>query len=102
LIFRSGVESRQGGSSLRINLMTKYLVYVIKCDEGRYYVGFTEDLKNRLIQHNLGQSKWTKQYKNWKVIYTKEFKSITDARKWENYLKRQKGGNGFKKEIGIL
>jgi hypothetical protein len=36
------------------------------------------------------------------VIYTKNFENITDARKWELYLKKQKGGNGFKKEIGIL
>ncbi|MFA5994199.1 MAG: GIY-YIG nuclease family protein [Parcubacteria group bacterium] len=82
--------------------MLKYLVYVIKSEENRYYIGFTADIEIRLSQHNSGLSRWTKQYKNWKVIYTKNFENITDARKWELYLKKQKGGNGFKKEIGIL
>jgi putative endonuclease len=81
--------------------MNEYTVYVIRCDENRYYIGFTENLENRLIQHNSGQSGWTKKYKNWRIVYTKKFTNTTDARKWEIYLKKQKGGNGFKKEIGI-
>ena len=76
-----------------------YWVYVIKCDEDRYYIGLSEDTVVRLDEHNKGLSKWTSRYKNWQIVYTKRFDNLTDARKWENYFKRQKGGNGFKKII---
>jgi putative endonuclease len=80
----------------------KYIVYVIRSEEGRHYIGFTSDIENRLNQHNSGMSRWTRQYKNWELVYAKNFENITDARKWELHLKKQKGGNGFKKEIGIV
>ena len=65
------------------------------------YIGFSEDVLKRLQQHNSGESRWTRSYKNWKLIYSKEFDNITDARKWEIYLKKQKGGNGLKKILNI-
>lgn len=79
-------------------------VYIIQCDEGKRYIGFSSNLAKRLIDHNEGKSKWTKRYKNWKIIYFKKFKNISEARKWENYLKRQKGGNGLDEIIknGLL
>ncbi len=79
--------------------MKKHWTYVIKSEEGKFYIGYTENLKRRLIFHNSGKSKWTSRYKNWKLIYSKVFDNKTDARKWELYLKRQKGGNGFYKII---
>ena len=63
------------------------------------YIGATSNISKRLTQHNAGESRWTKRYKNWELIYKKEFNDYTNARKWELYLKRQKGGNGLKKEI---
>jgi len=29
-----------------------HTVYVAKCDEGKYYIGYTECLDKRLSQHN--------------------------------------------------
>ena len=41
--------------------MKKYYVYVIKSIEGYHYIGMTEDLDNRLKQHNdKSLSFWTK------------------------------------------
>jgi len=34
----------------------------------KLYVGMTEDLKNRLKEHNAGRSKFTSAYKPWRVI----------------------------------
>ncbi|MDD4412183.1 MAG: GIY-YIG nuclease family protein [Patescibacteria group bacterium] len=84
----------------KINTNKPYWVYVIKNDENKHYIGLSENVLVRLDQHNQGLSKWTSKFKNWKIVYTKQFGNLTEARKWENYLKKQKGGNGFKKIIG--
>jgi len=49
-----------------------------------------------LSQHNNGDiPKWTSGFNDWIVIYQKESDNYTDARKWEIYLKKQKGGRGL-------
>jgi putative endonuclease len=37
-------------------------------DPTRSYVGFTENLRQRLIDHNIGKSKYTLKYRPWKLI----------------------------------
>ena len=79
--------------------MNRYYAYVLLCDEGKCYIGSTGDLKQRIFSHNKKLSKWTSIYNNWRIVYRKKFDNYSDARKWEIYLKKQKGGNGFKKII---
>jgi putative endonuclease len=70
----------------------KYVVYVIKSEEGYKYTGLTEDIQNRLSQHNNHSlSKWTKRGKNWKVIYKEEYNSKSEALKREKWLKTGSG-----------
>lgn len=83
-----------------MNTQKPYYVYVIRSEGGRYYVGLSENAEERVEKHNEGLSDWTSRYRNWKLVYKRRFNNLTEARKWENYLKRQKGGNGFKKIIG--
>jgi len=78
-----------------------YQVYVIQNAQGRFYIGMSEDPMQRLEQHNSGVSKWTKDKGPWVLKWTSEAMSITDARKLENLLKKQKGGNGFFKTTGL-
>ena len=78
---------------------SKFFVYIIKCDEKKRYIGITSDWKRRLSEHNDKLShltQWTKRFNNWSLIYLKEFENYTEARKWEIYLKKQKGGIGLK------
>ncbi|NMC51529.1 GIY-YIG nuclease family protein [Candidatus Kuenenbacteria bacterium] len=76
-----------------------HVVYVIQCDEGKYYIGSTNDIARRLIQHNTGRSRWTSKYKNWKLVYQENFESKTESIKREKVLKKMKGGDAFKKII---
>ena len=76
-----------------------YSVYVIKCEEGNFYIGLSSDVNRRIEAHNKKLSKWTRRFTNWKPVYVKEFDNYTDARKWEIFLKKQKGGNSFKRII---
>ena len=76
-------------------------VYVIQNAEGRFYIGMTTDLEQRLIDRNAGISKWTKRRGPWKLIWSQRCGSVSEARKLENKLKRQGRGNGFYQAIGL-
>ena len=74
-----------------------FIVYVLKSTIAeKHYVGFTENLSRRLIEHNSGKSKFTSGYIPWKVIYTEEVPDRTQARAREKYLKTA-GGKRFLK-----
>ena len=51
------------------------------------YIGYTNDLKNRLTEHNDGLSKATKRYKPWRLVYTEGYRSKEDAIRREHNLK---------------
>jgi putative endonuclease len=62
----------------------------------------TTDLAQRLDDHNSGVSTWTKHPGPWQLIFfAREFPTVGEARKFENLLKRQKGGRGFYRLTGI-
>jgi hypothetical protein len=47
-------------------------LYVLKCEEDRYYVGTTSNLDQRLAEHFSGQgSEWTKQYAPLSIVLTR-------------------------------
>jgi putative endonuclease len=71
-------------------------VYVIGNTTGKFYIGLSENVQIRLQQHNQGISKWTRHRGPWSLIWISELLSLSDARKLENRLKRQKGGVGFR------
>jgi|GEM_PF-244981 toxin HigB-1 len=54
-------------------------VYVIQNAEGRFYVGMTTDLDERLRDHNSGVSKWTKYRAPWRLVWSQECATIGAA-----------------------
>ena len=79
----------------------EYTVYVLRNSEGRFYIGLTDDVVRRLEDHNNGRSKWTSKWGPWELVWQRGPSTLTEARKLENWLKRQKGGNGFFKSTGL-
>jgi len=77
-----------------------YFVYIIKSlkDEG-YYIGQTDNLNLRIEKHNKGQVRSTQNRIPFILVRKETFDTRGDARKRENYLKKLKGGNEFKKII---
>ena len=83
-----------------------YYVYLIKTVDGskkKSYVGFTNDINNRITMHNsnLG-AKSTKGYK-WELVYKKRFMSKQKALSFEYKLKKDRKERlkliyGFKKK----
>jgi len=66
-----------------------YYVYVLVSskDDSRY-IGFTSDLKQRILDHNSGKSRFTKAKMPWKIFYFEAFTKETKARKREIQLKK--------------
>lgn len=72
--------------------MDKYFVYILKSKIKEItYVGFTNDIERRVMEHNSGKLKFTRIYKPWEVVYLEEFYSKAEARKREKYFKSAAG-----------
>jgi len=69
--------------------MTKpYLVYILKCSDGTFYTGITNDLERRLKAHNKGTaSKYTSVRRPVSVIYTETADDKSSALKRELQIK---------------
>ena len=70
-----------------------YFTYMIKSitpGTKKTYVGYTNNIENRLKKHNTNKgAKSTKGYK-WLLIYSKKFKSKSEAMSFEYKLKKNK------------
>ena len=78
-----------------------YQVYAIRNTAGKFYIGLSENIQIRLRQHNQGVSKWTRHRGPWSLVWESESLTLSEARKLENRLKRQKGGAGFRRLTGL-
>jgi len=77
-----------------------FFSYVLNNSEtGKLYKGHTQDLQNRLKQHNSGKTKTTKNSLGyWKVVYQESFESREEAINREKYYKSAAGRKFFKAE----
>jgi putative endonuclease len=79
-----------------------YKVYIIKSEvTGKFYVGHTEDLINRLKRHNNGLVRSTKHGVPWQIIYTEDCIDKNSAYRREMQIKSYKGGEAFKRLLRV-
>ena len=73
--------------------MVMFTVYVLYSETyHKIYIGYTSDLKQRLLSHNIFAKKgYTVKYRPWILIYSEEFNSKAEAMKREKELKSAKG-----------
>ncbi len=76
-------------------------VYILQSieDSERYYVGSTDDLKERHRYHNTGNVPHTSKYKPWRVNTYIAFSDETRAVAFEKYLKSSSGRAFSKKRL---
>ena len=68
-----------------------FFSYIIESiSSGKYYIGQTNNLENRLKSHNQGNNKYTTSCKPWKVLYYKIYSSRQEAMSVEKKLKSLK------------
>ncbi len=65
-----------------------FYIYVLKSrKDGRHYIGFTLDLKNRYKEHNTGKVRSTFYRRPLELVYYECYKSRKIAQKRERQLK---------------
>ncbi|MCD4794249.1 MAG: GIY-YIG nuclease family protein [Bacteroidales bacterium] len=65
-----------------------YILYSKKLD--KYYIGYTENLEERLLKHNLNHKGYTGRTDDWGIVYFEEFDNKKDAYALKRYIKRKK------------
>ncbi len=68
--------------------MNKYFVYLMKCSDGKYYIGQTENIERRVNMHNSGYVKSTKSRLPVCLVGYEEYSSRNEARWREHNLKK--------------
>jgi len=68
-----------------------FYIYILQSlASGRYYIGSSDDVEQRLMRHNGGKVRSTKAFMPWKVVYKEAFQSRAEALKREHQLKSWK------------
>lgn len=66
-----------------------YYIYILKCQDGTFYTGSTNDVEKRVAVHNAGKgAKYTRGRLPVKLLYTESFATKGEALKREVALKR--------------
>ena len=69
-----------------------YCVYILQSDKDKkLYIGFTENLEQRLSQHMGGQVPSTAPRRPFRLIHCEYYLSQVDAKRREKYLKTTSG-----------
>ncbi len=77
----------------------KWFLYIIKCEDGSFYTGITNNLKRRFFEHSHKKGgKYTSSHGVVKVVYTENYSTRAEALKRESQIK----GWSRQKKIEIL
>jgi len=77
-----------------------YYVYTIQSKKNKIvYVGYTNDLRKRLKEHNLGKVFSTKPYRPFDLIYYEAYLNKKDALGREKFLKSGWGKNYLRRTL---
>ena len=68
-----------------------HYAYIVKCSDGTYYTGYTNDLEKRLLAHNAGKgAKYTRNRLPVEMVYYEEYEEKSEAMKREYAIKQLK------------
>lgn len=75
----------------------RHYVYVILCEDGSLYTGYTKDLNMRMKLHMNGKgARYTKMHRPRKLVYVEEFNSRAEAMRRERKVKTLKHNQKLK------
>ena len=74
-----------------------YILYSKTIDQ--YYIGQTQNIEERLLQHNSLRSKSTKKAQDWVLVYKEIFNSRSEAMNRETEIKSKKSRKYIEKLI---
>ena len=78
-----------------------FIVYILLSlqDPSRYYIGITENLEERLKEHNSGKGAYSKRYAPWQIETYASFCDKSLAERFGKYLKAGSGQAFLKKHF---
>jgi len=69
--------------------MTNWTLYILKCGDESYYTGITNNLENRLSDHENGQgAKYTRGRGPFEVVFSENHTNRSEASKREFEIKK--------------
>ena len=74
----------------KFNLFVNNFTYILKCTDDTLYIGSTNNLEKRLVEHNnlKAGAHYTKTRRPVKLVYSETFVTLKEARAREIELKR--------------
>ncbi|MDD3066414.1 MAG: GIY-YIG nuclease family protein [Candidatus Gracilibacteria bacterium] len=68
-----------------------FYTYIIHSEiKNKYYIGYTSNITERIRKHNSKSTQTTKVISDWKLAYSEEYNSKTEAIKREKQIKKWK------------
>ncbi len=65
-----------------------YYVYLLLCDDGCYYTGYTNNVASRLERHRKGHgARYTRMRRPKRIVYVEEFRTRSAATRRERQIK---------------
>ena len=88
------------GPGSEISKAIMHYVYLIRSEANdQLYIGYTTNIKRRILEHNRGENQSTKHYKPWKLIFAEIYIEEMDAKRREQYLKTNQGSRLLKRML---
>ena len=77
-----------------------HYVYILRSIKDRlFYIGYSEDLKSRVYDHNMGKNISTKNRRPLELIFYEAYRNKADALRRESYFKTTKGKTTLKQML---
>jgi putative endonuclease len=84
----AGGERITNGTHSRNGKRTSYFVYMLLCDDGSYYTGYTSNVQSRFERHRKGRgARYTKMRQPKRIVYLQRFATRRAAMRRERQMK---------------
>jgi len=80
-------------------MIKKGYVYILKSENGKFYIGSTDEPRRRSKQHSLGHTQTTRNMHNFRPVLIQEYDSLESARKIERKIKNLKRKDYIEKMV---
>jgi putative endonuclease len=75
--------------AIPLTAMSRWLVYILRCADGSYYTGITNNLDKRLREHDEGRgSKYVRSRRPFSLVYSEKASGRGRAQRRESAIKK--------------
>lgn len=82
----------------------QFWTYILENAAGKFYIGSTEDLDRRVIDHNdpsRSRSKYTEKHSPWKLVWSESYATRSEAMAREKQIKGMKSAMWIRNQLLI-